>query len=101
MLFCLFHRLKKSHFEINMRSEEHTSELQSRQYLVCRLLLEKNILHDVIPQSQQDEAQIISPSLSLHSTLLSPLIYLPPRSALHIAHLRHLHLLASSLPPTH
>src|ERR1035437_3960330 len=26
-----------------MRSEEHTSELQSRQYLVCRLLLEKNI----------------------------------------------------------
>src|SRR3712207_8846061 len=33
------------------RSEEHTSELQSRQYLVCRLLLEKkkktqNISHD-------------------------------------------------------
>src|SRR3712207_7663093 len=29
------------------RSEEHTSELQSRQYLVCRLLLEKkkNDLH--------------------------------------------------------
>src|SRR5258707_1357567 len=25
----------------NKRSEEHTSELQSRQYLVCRLLLEK------------------------------------------------------------
>src|SRR3712207_7690713 len=24
------------------RSEEHTSELQSRQYFVCRLLLEKN-----------------------------------------------------------
>src|SRR3712207_8731338 len=24
------------------RSEEHTTELQSRQYLVCRLLLEKN-----------------------------------------------------------
>src|SRR3712207_9475233 len=28
-------------FNINGRSEEHTSELQSRQYLVCRLLLEK------------------------------------------------------------
>src|SRR3712207_7694254 len=29
------------------RSEEHTSELQSRQYLVCRLLLEKKkICHD-------------------------------------------------------
>src|SRR3712207_8547933 len=26
---------------IESRSEEHTSELQSRQYLVCRLLLEK------------------------------------------------------------
>src|SRR3712207_8667627 len=26
---------------VNRRSEEHTSELQSRQYLVCRLLLEK------------------------------------------------------------
>src|SRR3712207_8676666 len=27
---------------VRSRSEEHTSELQSRQYLVCRLLLEKN-----------------------------------------------------------
>src|SRR3712207_8454623 len=31
-----------------LRSEEHTSELQSRQYLVCRLLLEKK---KTIPQS--------------------------------------------------
>src|SRR3712207_83964 len=34
-------------FDINwtiVRSEEHTSELQSRQYLVCRLLLEKKKL---------------------------------------------------------
>src|SRR3712207_8272424 len=29
----------------NNRSEEHTSELQSRQYLVCRLLLEKKKKH--------------------------------------------------------
>src|SRR3712207_7959511 len=28
-------------FTSRIRSEEHTSELQSRQYLVCRLLLEK------------------------------------------------------------
>src|SRR3712207_7250429 len=28
-------------FSKSLRSEEHTSELQSRQYLVCRLLLEK------------------------------------------------------------
>src|SRR3712207_8766461 len=30
------------------RSEEHTSELQSRQYLVCRLLLEKKKRHPTI-----------------------------------------------------
>src|SRR3712207_8426161 len=28
-------------YNFSIRSEEHTSELQSRQYLVCRLLLEK------------------------------------------------------------
>src|SRR3712207_7447395 len=41
------------------RSEEHTSELQSRQYLVCRLLLEKKknplchqfTLHSIAPTS--------------------------------------------------
>src|SRR3712207_8380720 len=31
------------------RSEEHTSELQSRQYLVCRLLLEKKKKEQDIP----------------------------------------------------
>src|SRR3712207_8005868 len=36
LLGMLFHQL---------RSEEHTSELQSRQYLVCRLLLEKKKQH--------------------------------------------------------
>src|SRR3712207_7038578 len=30
---------------VGSRSEEHTSELQSRQYLVCRLLLEKKKKH--------------------------------------------------------
>src|SRR3712207_8490994 len=30
------------------RSEEHTSELQSRQYLVCRLLLEKKKKNQII-----------------------------------------------------
>src|SRR3712207_8770163 len=35
-------KLVPSHLrEASLRSEEHTSELQSRQYLVCRLLLEK------------------------------------------------------------
>src|SRR3712207_8261159 len=31
------------------RSEEHTSELQSRQYLVCRLLLEKKKITRCLP----------------------------------------------------
>src|SRR3712207_7670199 len=37
----------RRHRDREPRSEEHTSELQSRQYLVCRLLLEKkkNMLH--------------------------------------------------------
>src|SRR6476620_12002566 len=30
------------------RSEEHTSELQSRQYLVCRLLLEKKNTNNIV-----------------------------------------------------
>src|SRR2546422_6013069 len=32
-----------------LRSEEHTSELQSRLHIVCRLLLEKK--HEAIPQA--------------------------------------------------
>src|SRR3712207_7806858 len=34
-----------THALFGLRSEEHTSELQSRQYLVCRLLLEKKKAH--------------------------------------------------------
>src|SRR5258707_3089206 len=34
---------------VNGRSEEHTSELQSRQYLVCRLLLEKKKFSITVP----------------------------------------------------
>src|SRR3712207_7968212 len=45
----LFHRSRQPRVRLRVvedvrspfRSEEHTSELQSRQYLVCRLLLEK------------------------------------------------------------
>src|SRR3712207_7289404 len=37
-------RLRHSYSPVS-RSEEHTSELQSRQYLVCRLLLEKKKKH--------------------------------------------------------
>src|SRR3712207_7659178 len=38
-----------------LRSEEHTSELQSRQYLVCRLLLEKK---KKIPDQHQREKSV-------------------------------------------
>src|SRR5690606_39895735 len=34
----------------NLRSEEHTSELQSREYIVCRLLLEKKKKNICIPK---------------------------------------------------
>src|SRR3712207_8430847 len=34
-------RIRGAPLRFGRRSEEHTSELQSRQYLVCRLLLEK------------------------------------------------------------
>src|SRR3712207_8738162 len=63
---------------VAVRSEEHTSELQSRQYLVCRLLLEKKNLHsprsiDVTP----DQAPPHRSSLCLHPSYSA----LPPSSA--------------------
>src|SRR3712207_8070297 len=39
--FAEHHRSNHSRYAGSVRSEEHTSELQSRQYLVCRLLLEQ------------------------------------------------------------
>src|SRR3712207_8019675 len=41
---------------VRLRSEEHTSELQSRQYLVCRLLLEKKSTK-VLRTQQRNERQ--------------------------------------------
>src|SRR3712207_7296992 len=40
------------------RSEEHTSELQSRQYLVCRLLLEKKKIYSVLSTALHAALQI-------------------------------------------
>src|SRR3712207_7853407 len=45
------------------RSEEHTSELQSRQYLVCRLLLEKKI---TVLSSQLSNTIVTSQSPYVH-----------------------------------
>src|SRR3712207_8535042 len=49
------------------RSEEHTSELQSRQYLVCRLLLEKN---KMLPQLVVDHRSDVQRSALLSLLLL-------------------------------
>src|ERR1017187_2493082 len=47
-----------------MRSEEHTSELQSPMYLVCRLLLEKKI------RSEEHTSELQSPMYVVCSLLL-------------------------------
>src|SRR5947209_13750325 len=49
--------LTGAHSQAVLRSEEHTSELQSRQYLVCRLLLEKKKTKE---QAGQQEHQRIT-----------------------------------------
>src|SRR3712207_7949194 len=47
------------------RSEEHTSELQSRQYLVCRLLLEKKNKNPQHENSRREEVR------SMHNHITS------------------------------
>src|SRR3712207_7332386 len=55
------------------RSEEHTSELQSRQYLVCRLLLEKKKKHHKnIHNNHQNYYFIIKIHNILFDTLHAP-----------------------------
>src|SRR2546430_4806233 len=49
--FALVHRLKCLRPRGLVRSEEHTSELQSQSNLVCRLLLEKKKNTTMIPES--------------------------------------------------
>src|SRR5258707_11625125 len=41
-----------------VRSEEHTSELQSRQYLVCRLLLEKKKKSHIVSHNSPRSTEI-------------------------------------------
>src|SRR5947209_10139898 len=42
-----------------LRSEEHTSELQSRQYLVCRLLLEKKKIIKRLTDSKRQSVDTV------------------------------------------
>src|SRR2546429_6763437 len=66
------HLAPGSRISIRNRSEEHTSELQSRLHLVCRLLLEK----------KKKTTYIYVASLNTHTELMSPC---PHSSRLHIA----------------
>src|SRR3712207_7426289 len=77
------------------RSEEHTSELQSRQYLVCRLLLEKNnpprqplTLHSFDAAVQLT----LFPLLRLDPTLIRFLVTGPP------VHLLFVELTSTTMP---
>src|SRR3712207_8456460 len=49
-----------------LRSEEHTSELQSRQYLVCRLLLEKKKNIQPCPMNTHKRDQLRTPHKTIH-----------------------------------
>src|SRR2546429_2373880 len=54
-----------------MRSEEHTSELQSRLHLVCRLLLEKK------KKLNKSEASDITANESEHNIRIAKALYVP------------------------
>src|SRR2546429_2397725 len=67
------------------RSEEHTSELQSRLHLVCRLLLEKKKHHDPNQRSRRPRVQVHQPPAGRDHTSASDI----PQLARHAAHMRH------------
>src|SRR3712207_7294053 len=51
---------EEERWRLTFRSEEHTSELQPRQYLVCRLLLEENRKKYRIDTSQIRHSETVS-----------------------------------------
>src|SRR5687768_17825135 len=53
---------------LHHRSEEHTSELQSRLHLVCRLLLEKKKKHKNIKTTQNDTTSKTNKNCGISST---------------------------------
>src|SRR3712207_7503317 len=58
---------------VTRRSEEHTSELQSRQYLVCRLLLEKK--KQIYPRISPNMPSTAGSKLSEHISLAPTSIF--------------------------
>src|SRR5205085_9329604 len=55
-----------------LRSEEHTSELQSQSNLVCRLLLEKKKKHSALPYVSPTSPPILPSPLHFDPPLASP-----------------------------
>src|SRR2546423_3347625 len=71
----LFYLIKKWKLKINLRSEEHTSELQSLAYLVCRLLLEKKKSDAAVrPREMLNSNVFLLPSRSVHEHELTALL---------------------------
>src|SRR3712207_7558609 len=70
---------------LRLRSEEHTSELQSRQYLVCRLLLEKKKIITIShPYLSVSNRSIYNRYLTHLHTVLLHMQYLSVESCLHL-----------------
>src|SRR2546429_3733103 len=75
------------------RSEEHTSELQSRLHLVCRLLLEKKKKtrqNPDCPGAQLTVGHSRNPALSANDPQVDPRDRRPPRRARRAAHSTHI-----------
>src|SRR5437870_10965115 len=66
-----------SFFVPEFRSEEHTSELQSRGHLVCRLLLEKKKKNIIDLRHKQDAKFIIRPTTIARADISSRLHQIP------------------------
>src|SRR3712207_8461775 len=89
LLYPFDHALARlpSSAQIWTRSEEHTSELQSRQYLVCRLVLEKNkqldvrsdtAIHDGITKLNEHEHSVepqLRIAVNTDERVLAPVAY--------------------------
>src|SRR5258708_26775668 len=64
----LFLDARETHDHVG-RSEEHTSELQSPDHLVCRLLLEKKKINSLTRRNNERTRRLVTPSQA-HASLL-------------------------------
>src|SRR2546429_6864723 len=68
---------------LKVRSEEHTSELQSRLHLVCRLLLEKKKTQSVDSNLKAPRQALLTHLIQCCPRALSAMLHTPPAPALH------------------